>query len=49
MMLKFLEIKSNEPKITQKQTSDQLKFSDSTIKRYKDDIQMDSLYNRSEF
>ena len=45
-MLKFTEIKSNEPKITQKEISKQLGFSDGTIKRYRDDINMDSPYNR---
>ena len=31
MMLKFMEIKSNETKLTQKEISNQLGFSDSTI------------------
>ena len=42
MMLKFMEIKSNETKLTQKEISNQLWFSDSTIKRYRGDINMDS-------
>ena len=42
MILKFIQIKSNEPRLTQKQISNQLKFSDSTIKRYRDDNIMDS-------
>ena len=46
MMLKFMEIKSNEPKLTQKQICNQLGYSDSTIKRYRDDISMDSPYKR---
>ena len=46
MMLKYIEIKSNEAKLTQKQTSNQLGFSDSPIKRYRADINMGSLYNR---
>ena len=46
MMLKFMEIKSNEPKLTQKQICNQLGKSDSTIKRYRDDIQMGSPYIR---
>ena len=33
MMFKFMKIKSNEPKLTQKDISKQLSFSDSTIKR----------------
>ena len=49
MMLKFMEIKSNEPKLTQKQISSQLGYSDSTIKRYRDDIQMDSPYKRNKY
>ena len=46
MMLKFMEIKSNEPRLTQKQISNQLGFSDSSIKRFRDDIQMDNPYKR---
>ena len=34
MMINFMEIKSNELKLTQKQISKQLGFSDSTKKRY---------------
>ena len=49
MMLKFVEIHSNEPKLTQKQISSQLGYSDSTIKRYRDDIQMDSPYKRNKY
>ena len=41
-----MEIKSNEPRLTPKQTSKQLGYSDSTIKRYRDDINMDCPYNR---
>ena len=33
MMFKFMEVKSNEPKLKQKQISKQLGFFDSTIKR----------------
>ena len=39
--------KSYEPKLTQKQISKQLGFSVSTIERFRDDIQMDSLFNRN--
>ena len=49
MMLKFMEIKSNEPRLTQKQISNQIGFSDSNIKRYRDDINMDSPYNRKKY
>ena len=49
MMLKFMEIKSNEHRITQKQICNQLGFSDSTIKRHRDDIQMDSPCIRNEY
>ena len=47
MMLKFMEKKSNEPKLTQKQICKQLDKSDSIFKRYRDDIDMDSPYNRN--
>ena len=43
----FMEVKFNNPKLTQKQISKQLGFSDSTIKRYRDDIKMDSPYRRN--
>ena len=43
----FMEEKYNNPKLTQKQICKQLGFSDSTIKRYRDDIKMDSPYKRS--
>ena len=43
----FTEIKSNEPRLTQKEIGNQLGFSDSTTKRYRDDILMDSPYNRN--
>ena len=42
-----MEIKSNEPKLTEKQIFNQLGYSDSTIKRYRDDISMESLYQRN--
>ena len=48
-MLKFMEVKSNEPKLTQKQICNQLGFSDSTIKRYRDDTSMDSPYKRNNY
>ena len=43
----FLEEKFKNPKLTQKQICKQLGFSDSTIKRYRDDIKMDSPYRRN--
>ena len=49
MMLKFMEIKSNEPKLTQRQICNQLGYSDSTIKRFRHDIQMDSPYKRNKY
>ena len=49
MMLKFMEVKSNEPKLTQKQICNQLGYSDSTVKRYRDDISMDSPYSRNKY
>ena len=44
-MLKIVEIKSNEPKLTQKEISKQTGLSDSTIKRFKDDKNMDNNNN----
>ena len=43
-MLKIMEIKSHETKLTQKQICNQLRFSDSTIRRYRDDINVHSPY-----
>ena len=40
-MCKFMEIKSNEPRLTQKHICNQLEFSDSTFKPYRDDIHYD--------
>ena len=42
-----MQAKFNNPKLTQKQICKQLGFSDSTIKRYRDDIKMDSPYRRN--
>ena len=42
-----MEKKSHELKITQKHISKQLDFSDSTIKRYRDDIYMNSSYKKN--
>ena len=46
-MLKYIEIKFKEPKLTQKQICTQLGYSDSTIKRYRDDNNMHSPYRRN--
>ena len=43
----FMEEKFNNPRLPQKQICKQLGFSDSTIKRYRDDIKMDSPYRRN--
>ena len=43
----FMEDKFNNPGLIQKQICKQLGFSDSTIKRYRDDIKMDSPYRRN--
>ena len=45
MMLNFMEILSNEPKLTKKEISKHLGFPDSTTKRYRDDINKDKHYN----
>ena len=44
-----MEIRSNNPKMTQKPICNQLGTSDSTIKRYRNDINMDSPYNRDNY
>ena len=44
MMVKFMEIKLNDSELTQNEISKQLGYSDSNIKRYRDDINMDSPY-----
>ena len=49
MMVSFMDNKTNNPRRTQKQISKQLKISDTTNKRYRDDIQMDSPYNRNDY
>ena len=49
LMLKFTKINSIERKLTQTEISKQLGFSDSFIKRYRDDISMDSPYNRNNY
>ena len=49
MMIKLNEWKSNGPKLKQKQISKQLGFSDSTIKRYRDDINLDSPYKGKKY
>ena len=46
-MLKIRENKSNEPRLTQKQNSKQLGCSDSAVKVYREDKQVDSPYKRN--
>ena len=46
-MLDFMEIRSKNRRMTQKQICKELKITDSTIKRYRNDIDMDSPYNRN--
>ena len=40
----FMEEKYNNPRLTQKEICNQLGFTDKTIRRYRDDIKMDSPY-----
>ena len=40
----FMEEKYNNPKLTQKEICNRLQFTDRTIRRYRDDIKMDSPY-----
>ena len=49
MMLDFMEIRSNNPRMTQKEICNKIGTSDSTIKRYRNDIDMDSPYNRNNY
>ena len=49
IMLEFMEIRSNNRGMSQKQICNQLGFSDSTIKRYRNDINMDSPYKRNNY
>ena len=46
-ILNSMDNKNDNPRRTEKQISKQLRFSESTIERYRDDIQMDSLYHRN--
>ena len=43
----FMEAKYDNPKLTQKEICNQLGFSDRVIRRYRDDIKMDSPYRSS--
>ena len=47
VMLNFMEKNFNQSKVIQKEISEQLRFSDSTIKGYRVDINMDSPYIRN--
>ena len=49
MMLKIMEMKTDEHKLTPKEICNQLGFSDSTIKRYRDDNNIDSPYERIKY
>ena len=44
LMCRFLETKSNNPKLTQKEIAKQIGFSDSTLSRYRKDINLMSPY-----
>ena len=48
-ILKFMEIRSKNPRMTQNQVCKQLGTSDSSIKRYGDDIHLDSPYNINKY
>ena len=41
-----MEVKPNNTKLTEEQKGQQFGFSDSTIKRYRDQMDMPSFYNR---
>ena len=43
----FMEEKYNNPELTQKEICNQLGFTDRTIRRYRDDIKMDSPYRKN--
>ena len=47
LMCRFMEIKGSEPRFSQTQICNQLGFSDSTIKRYRDNIHLNSPYKRN--
>ena len=49
MMLKTMEMKSIEPKLTQKLIGKQIGFTVSTIKRLKQFWEVDSHYNKSKY
>ena len=44
LMNKFIEIKSNNPKLTQKGIAKQIGYSDSTLSKYRKDVNMKSPY-----
>ena len=45
----FMEEKYNNPRLTQKEICNQLGFSDRAIRRYRDDIKMDSPYRSNNY
>ena len=49
LMARFMEKKSNNPKLTQKEIAKELGYSSSTLQRYRNDISMNSPYRYSEF
>ena len=48
-MSRFMEFKSNNPKLGQDQIVKELSFSDSTLERYRNDIKVQSLYKWNAF
>ena len=44
LMARFMEVKAMNPKITQNESAKQLRYSSATVKRYRIDINMPSLY-----
>ena len=49
MMLKVMDIKSDEPRLTRKRISKQLRYCDSTIKRHRADNFMENPYNGGKY
>ena len=47
-MMKYLEMITNNPIYTQKQTAKELVCSDSTFEKHRNDLKKDSPYSRSE-
>ena len=49
LMARFMEKKSNNPKLTQKEIAKELGYSSSTLQRYRNDISMNSPYRYNGF